>query len=142
MQKVQNIILVDYENRQDLYLGHLNDDFKVIVFIGAQQNSEKLKKEIAEYNYESRVEYVNVLGVGKNSLDFYIAFTLGKLYASTQFNIVYILSKDKGFNPLIEHLRALGKNCIRIEDIHEVLNTEPLPPIEEPSLGYDYEDNR
>jgi hypothetical protein len=136
MDKVQNIILVDYENIQDIYLGRLDDTFKVIFFIGAQQNTKKLEKQIAKYNNDSRVEYVKVSGVGKNSLDFYIAFTIGRLYETTRFNIVYILSADRGFDPLVTYIRGLGKTCIRIHDTEEVLNLKRPELINKADDGY------
>jgi hypothetical protein len=47
---------------------------------------------------------INIQGQGKNALDFHIAFYLGEYltkYSQTQ---CVILSKDKGFDPLVKHL--------------------------------------
>lgn len=79
MQSYKNVLLVDYENRSILDLSALDKSYKVIIFVGANQSSDKLRKSIARKNKESQVEYLKVRKAGKNSLDFYIAFNLGRL---------------------------------------------------------------
>jgi hypothetical protein len=122
-QPFKNVLLVDHENRHNLDLSALDSSYRVIIFVGVNQNSDKLQKRIKLKSPKSQVEFLNVMGAGKNGLDFHIAFKLGQL-AETENGInTYILSADKGFDPLILHLNSIQKPCKRIEAISEL----PVP---------------
>jgi hypothetical protein len=56
-------------------------------------------------------------GSGKNALDFHIAYYVGKYAEIDPKGTFRIISKDKGFDPLIEHLRAADIDCSRIENL-------------------------
>lgn len=120
MPKYKNILLVDYENRHHLDLSSLDSSYRVIIFVGVHQNSEKLQKRINRKNKKSQVEYINVMGAGKNGLDFHIAFQLGRLAETSPGINTYILSADKGFDPLISHLDMIERPCKRVESISEL----------------------
>lgn len=120
MQPSRNVLLVDYENRQ-LDLSVINADCDVIIFVGVLQDEIRIKKKIsAKQNKYSRVDYVKVNQLGKNALDFHIAFELGSIYEKSRQTICYILSGDKGFDPLVFHLNAQGLNCSRIEKLNDL----------------------
>ena len=139
---INNVIFVDYENRHELDLTDLDDSFRVIIFVGANQNNKKLVSSFAQQELECQVEYVDVLKVGKNSLDFHIAYKLGELHAERNgIGMVYILSADKGFDSLIEYIRFVRRACIRIQDVSEVLNLNNPIPLETPIPNYDYDDH-
>jgi hypothetical protein len=101
-----NYVLIDYENVQPPALKVLNQDhFKVIVFVGASQT--KIAFEVAEALQElgPRGQYVRISGNGPNALDFHIAFYIGQLAAHEPDAYFHIISKDSGFDPLIQHLK-------------------------------------
>jgi hypothetical protein len=56
-------------------------------------------------------------GSGKNALDFHIAYYLGKYAETDPRGVFRIVSKDKGFDPLVEHMRAAGIDCARAENL-------------------------
>lgn len=120
MPKHKNVLLVDFENRPKLDTSSLDSSYKVIVFVGVNQNTDKLKKRINQKNKDSQVEFINVMGAGKNGLDFHIAFKLGQLAEASPGINTYILSADKGFDPLISHLDMIKRPCKRIESISEL----------------------
>lgn len=69
------------------------------------------------------VEWIIIEGTGKNALDFHIAYYLG--VRSSEENVVhYILSKDKGYDPLIASInkkshRDIAKRIISFDDLKD-----------------------
>jgi hypothetical protein len=59
---------------------------------------------------------VRIDGNGSNALDFHIACHLGEGLARTPQAEFVILSRDKGFDPLLRHLEGRGMACRRVED--------------------------
>lgn len=101
-----NIVLIDYESVQPDALQLLaHDHFKVIVFVGATQNKLPFDLVAAAQRLGPRAEYVKIAGVGRNALDFHIAYYIGKLAAADSTAFFHIISKDGGFDPLIQHLK-------------------------------------
>ncbi|MDP2248477.1 MAG: PIN domain-containing protein [Nitrosomonadales bacterium] len=125
MNNYTKFLFVDYENRQALDLSELDESFLVIIFVGATQNSSKLEKKITETNNCIEVQFLKARSVGKNSLDFYIAFKLGQLYEVNKRASCFILSADKGFNALVSYINSLGMPCGRIESLDELHSHAP-----------------
>jgi hypothetical protein len=116
-----NYVLIDYENVQPKDLALLNGHpFMVFVFVGASQN--KISTELAEA-MQARGEngrYVRISGNGRNALDFHIAFHLGELAAKDPEGFYHVISKDTGFDPLLEHLKARGIRAQRSKGLAEM----------------------
>lgn len=116
-----NYILIDFENVQPKNLEVLKDqDFKVIVFVGANQTKIPFELASAMQSLESNAEYVKIEGNGPNALDFHIAFYIGKLASEDKDAFFHIISKDKGFEPLIKHLKTQKILAMRENDISEI----------------------
>lgn len=116
-----NYVLVDLENVQPESLETLNrDNVRVVVFVGASQTkiSSKLAAELQKFG--ERGSYVLATGSGKNALDFYIAFTIGELSALDGQGYFHVISKDAGFDPLIQHLRSRKITVARVANIGEI----------------------
>ena len=64
--------------------------------------------------FGSRIEWKQVDGNGSNALDFHIAFHLGCVLEKSPQIHCTVLSKDKGFDPLLSYLEKNGFNCKRI----------------------------
>jgi len=105
-----NIVLIDYENVQPADLTELAaEHFRVLVFVGANQPKVpvKLARALLEKNNLSGL--VEISGRGKNALDFHMAFYIGHLASTEATAFFHIISKDSGFDPLIEHLKVEKK---------------------------------
>lgn len=116
-----NVVLIDFENVQPEAFGALaQDHFRVLVFVGANQT--KLPFEVASslQRLGSRAEYVKISGNGSNALDFHIAYYIGKLASEDPSAYFHIVSKDSGFDPLIQHLKAQKILAGRVKDISEI----------------------
>jgi hypothetical protein len=126
-----NYILIDYENVQPSTFELPKDyPFKVIVFVGASQTKIPIDLVIAMQNLGHNAQYVRVEEKGKNALDFYITFYLGKYFEKDSMGYFHIISKDTGFDILIQHLKSkkvLVNRYSQIEDIpalKKVLNSK------------------
>lgn len=116
-----NYILIDYESVQPDILAVLNrDNFKVIVFVGATQS--KVSYDIASVLQKmgDRASYIKISGNGPNALDFHIAFYIGQIAAIEKDTFFHIVSKDKGFDPLIKHLKLQKIFACRSEDVNDI----------------------
>lgn len=115
---VDNYVLIDFENIQPNNLEILKSlKFKLIIFVGS--NQKKIPFEIVEIiqSFGSNAEYIKIDGNGPNALDFHIAFYIGKISALEKDSYFHIISKDTGFDPLINHLKLKKIKIQRIKDI-------------------------
>lgn len=116
-----NYVLIDFENVQPDSLEQLaHDHFKLLVFVGANQT--KLPFEIAAslQHLGSKAEYIKISGNGSNALDFHIAYYIGQLAAADPTAYFHIVSKDTGFDPLIQHLKSRKVFAGRVKAIAEI----------------------
>lgn len=116
-----NYVLIDYENVQPAAMETLNKEhFKVIVFVGANQAKVSFEVASAIQQMGDRAEYIKISGNGSNALDFHVAFYIGKLAAQEPDSYFHIVSKDTGFDPLIQHLNSKKILACRSKDITEI----------------------
>jgi hypothetical protein len=91
-----------------------------MVFVGASQKSVPLDVVACTQKLGNRVEWHRLDGNGSNALDFYIAFQLGRVIETMPDLHCIVLSKDKGFDPLLRHLNKNGLKCRRINSLLEL----------------------
>ncbi|WP_295878444.1 PIN domain-containing protein [uncultured Thiohalocapsa sp.] len=123
-----NHVLIDFENVQPRNLSLLvGKGYQVHVFVG--ENQTKLPFELVEAMQQlgDAARYVKISGNGRNALDFHIAFTLGELVHLDPKGYFHVISRDTGFDPLIKHLRRLGVEAHREQDLAEI------PPLRTPA---------
>ncbi len=121
MPQRTNYILVDYENVQPKSLELIaNGPFKVCVFIGAQQARIPADFATEMQSFGSKAEYITIAGSGRNALDFHIAFYIGQISREDPNSYFHIISKDKGFDPLVTHLKSKGVLAKRSEEISKI----------------------
>lgn len=116
-----NYLLIDYENVQPKSLTLLNGvKFKVLVFLGANQSKVPVEFAKALQGLGSDAEYIQISANGSNALDFHIAFTIGELSQSDPGSYFHIISKDTGFDPLIQHAKKRKINIQRSKEIADI----------------------
>lgn len=119
------LLLVDFENVQQVDLSKLDDTHQVIIFVGASQKNIPIDLVTSAQKLGGRVEWQKVEGNGSNALDFHIAMQLGRVLEVTPNKNCIVLSKDKGFDPLIRYLNKLGLKTKRLNSLLE-LGTNPV----------------
>lgn len=116
-----SFVLVDYENIQALDLSRVNGlPIKIVLFMGRHQKSvpTELLKRVCEL--KGTVEVVESVAAGKNAVDFQIACYAGRIAERDPTAAIYFLSKDKGFNVLVEYLKAQQRTVSRVESMGEL----------------------
>ena len=116
-----NYVPIDYENVQPTDMGLLRDgSFKVRLFLGPNQSRIPVSLATALQALGRDADYVVLEAAGSNALDFHIAYYVGVLSAHEPSAFFHIISKDTGFDPLIQHLKGKGvlaQRSTRIADI-------------------------
>jgi PIN domain len=128
----QKLLLVDFENVQQVNLARLDDSFQIIIFVGAAQKSIPIELVTNAQKLGSRIEWQRVDASGSNALDFFIACHLGRVLEKSPQLQCIVLSKDKGFDPLLRHLNKNGLQCKRLNSLLE-LDPKATTPPEEPN---------
>lgn len=117
----KNYVLIDYENVQPQEMTVLErEQFSVIVFVGANQAKVSFEVASALQRMGGQATYVKISGNGSNALDFHIAYYIGQISAKDPDAYFHIISKDTGFDPLIQHLKSqkiFSSRCMSVSDI-------------------------
>ncbi|MFC5576861.1 PIN domain-containing protein [Lysobacter niabensis] len=110
--------LIDFENVQPKALDRLTPGAaRIKVFLGQHQSKLMLELVQALQPFGADAEYIQIQGSGPDAVDFHIAFYIGRLSLAHPGATFNIISKDKGFDPLVKHLAALGIGCKRLAEI-------------------------
>lgn len=129
-----NYVLIDYENVQPEISAALADEhFKLLVFIGANQPRIDVDVAAAVQRLGPRADYVRISGSGRNALDFHIAYYLGRLACAEPDAYFHVIALDKGYDPLLEHLKTQGilaSRCADVKDI-PIVRTNGAAPTED-----------
>lgn len=124
-----NYVLIDYENVQPATLSGIDaEHFRVFLFVGASQNKLAFDIAAAVQKLGERAQYVKIAGNGSNALDFHVAFYIGHLAAQDPRASFHIISKDTGFDPLIQHLKDRGILVTRSKSVSDIVLPKAAGP--------------
>ena len=116
-----NYVLIDFENVHPKNLELLTKHpFKVFVFVGANQTKVSFDLADSMQLLGNNAQYIKISGNGQNALDFHVAYYIGELAAKDPDAYFHIISKDKGFDPLIKHLSDRNIRVQREKDLAEI----------------------
>jgi len=116
-----NYVLIDFENVQPRNLELLTKHpFQVYVFVGASQTKVSFDLADSMQLLGNNAKYIKISGNGQNALDFHIAYYVGELAAKDPDARFYIVSKDKGFDTLIDHLTKREIRIQRVKDLVQI----------------------
>jgi hypothetical protein len=118
------ILFIDYENITQVRLSTIKrSNLKIFIFVGCVQDKIPFELVREAHQLGESVEWIGVEGIGPNALDFHIVFYLGQMSLLFPTSNYLILSGDRGFDPLLQHLHKLGISCKRINSL-DVLSHE------------------
>lgn len=120
-------VFVDFENICEVDTSIFdNQRVHFTLLVGA--NQPKLEVGLVEQlvRHAPSVQFVRLTSRGKNALDFTLAYYVGRAVASMPLASFHIISKDKGFDPLVEHLSA---NMVKIRRHDNFSDVVPKPPV-------------
>ena len=83
--------------------------------------------------FSDRAHLVRIQKTGKNALDFYLSYYLGQITATDKSATIGILSRDGGYDILVEHILTnhQAEGIVRLTTLDEVQYTkssEEIPP--------------
>jgi hypothetical protein len=131
MNDYNEYLYIDYENVQDVNVNFIKKTTKVKIIVGQDQKNIPADLVIKTQPFGDAVEWIKVEGKGKNALDFFIAYYLGKDASNHKDKKFIIYSKDSGYDPLIDHLVKKKVDASRIVSFKELAQASPAK-IEDP----------
>lgn len=121
----ERVLFVDLENVRSVDLARVPSDAQVMLFYGVTQKKLPEDLVVQAQPLGTRLRWIKISGQGPNALDFHIAFYLGQQFTTNPDSECVILSRDTGFDPLVRHLRALGRACRRVASSTEAFAATP-----------------
>ena len=118
-------ILIDYENIQPKSFNDIEtNECHIWLFLGVNQQ-KSLPLELVEtlLKFDNKnVHIIRMQHTGKNALDFYLSFYLGKISEIDSQADVCILARDSGYDVLVEHLNSVydGIDIIRSANANQL----------------------
>lgn len=112
----RNYVLVDFENTQAVETEKLSGlPVRIILFLG--QNQKLLPIDLVKrlLEFQGTAEIYESAGTGKNALDFQLAFYAGRIFEREPEAFLHIVSRDKGFDPLVSHIKSQNRLCTRVD---------------------------
>ena len=115
----RHYILVDFENTQLLTPQNLSGlSAKLVIFVGKVQKHIPVELAKRLLQCQCEVELYESAGAGKNALDFQLAFYAGRIFEKEPEANIHIVSRDKGFDPLVEHIKDNKRICSRVDSFN------------------------
>ena len=126
MTNFEEYIYIDYENVQDVNVELIKKTTKIIIVVGANQTKVPIELVQKTQKLGNSVEWISVNGNGRNALDFFITFFLGKDVAEDSKKTFIIYSKDTGYDSLINYLNKSGIKAKRIVSFQELSQSKVI----------------
>ncbi|HYG35045.1 MAG TPA: PIN domain-containing protein [Clostridia bacterium] len=122
----QNYVLVDFENVQSIDLERIKSmPVKVVIFAGQNQKSVSMELFRKVCAMPGVVEVVEGVGSGKNALDFQMACYAGRIAEREPEAFVHFVSKDKGFDIVVQYLKSEKRFSSRVDSFSSLLFLAP-----------------
>ena len=116
-----NYVLVDYENVQPADISVLRvPNVQLLLFVGASQTKLPIEMVMALQSMNGAGRIVRCSATGSNALDFHVAFYCGEIAAQDKEAYLHIVSRDKGFDPLIAHLKERKVPAQRVASLVQI----------------------
>ncbi|GAA5094594.1 PIN domain-containing protein [Wohlfahrtiimonas larvae] len=116
----KHIYFLDFENLQSTeeeLTDLIDDTCEIYLFHGAHQNNFPPFWIDVSSQIGKRLHRIQLKESANNALDFFISYYIGKLSNDETLHF-HIISNDKGYDPLIDHLVDSGKKIDRIARKH------------------------
>ena len=116
-------LLIDFENVQPQNLDKLpTENTHIWLFIGVLHKMLPISLVKSLLRFGERAHLVQLQKTGKNALDFYLSYYLGQITATDPEAQIGILSRDGGYDVLVEHILETqqAQGIVRLANIDEV----------------------
>lgn len=112
--------LIDYENtgvKGLVGIEQLKEDDLIIIFYGPKTGAVPFDEHVKICQAASQVKYIKTTKTAKNYLDFQLTTYLGYLVGQTDVKEYYVISKDSGYDSVIDFWKKWGIRIVRKENI-------------------------
>ncbi|XHR29696.1 MAG: PIN domain-containing protein [Chthoniobacteraceae bacterium] len=128
-----NYVFVDFENVHEIDFSVIgNKSVSFTLLLGAKHTRLDVKLVETMMQHAASVHLLRLSSSGKNALDFTLAFYLGQGASTDPTGYFHIVSRDKGFDPMIEHLRSRHINVRRHDDFSTLTFAFPAKTTSQP----------
>ena len=131
-----NLYLIDYENVTENGLSHVKDltaDDRVILFYSSQIKNISFEKHVEIAQCPAAFEYIKISKTGKNYLDFQLSTYLGFLIGREPVEKIYIITKDTGYDSIIDFWTERKYQIRRAASIEDIFcKPKPAAPAAKP----------
>jgi hypothetical protein len=131
-----NHVFVDGENVHQMDPAVIGSKVvNLTLLLGAKQTKldavvfEKLMAQTAS------VQLIRLASTGKNALDLTLSYYLGRAVLADPTGYFHVVSRDKGFDPLVEHLRSRHIQAHRHDDFATLTFSGPKKTPSKPMLS-------
>lgn len=129
-------VFVDFENVAKIdpdVIGTKN--LRLTLLLGAQ--NRKLEVAIVEklHEHPDSTRLVRLAKSGRNALDFAVAYFVGRAVERDPQGHFHIVSKDKGYDPLVEHLQISGVQATRHDEFDRSTLGAKAKPKSRPAIS-------
>lgn len=137
-------ILIDYENLQPesaQFTAIDESQCQIWLFLG--KNQKALPVEFCEIlcRFGENVRFIRIAKIGKNALNFYLTYYLGQIIAQDKDALIFIFSRDTGFDVLVEHMES-ERHCRGIVRIASLVDITDFIHSPEEALAAYRENNK
>jgi hypothetical protein len=122
-----NHVFVDFENVHQIDASVIGTKaVRFTLLLGARHTRLDVGLVEKLMEHAASVQLIRLTTSGKNALDFALAYYVGREVSANPAAFIHIVSKDTGFDPLIEHLRSRHIHAYR-HDSFETLTFSGTP---------------
>ncbi len=115
MHMAQKLLLIDFENVQQVDLACLDESSEVVIFVGASQKSIPIELVVNAQKLGSRIQWQRVDANGSNALDFFSACHLGRVLERSPQTQCLVLTKD-------QHISSIFQKKLPQADIDHIID--------------------
>ena len=123
-----NHVFVDFENVHEIDLAVIgNKAVSFTLLVGPRQTRLDVRLVEKLFEHATSVQLVRLASTGRNALDFILTYYVGRAVAFDPTGCFHIVSRDTGFDPLIEHLLSKRIDARRHESFATLPFSVPQP---------------
>lgn len=121
------VYLVDYENVHDAGIAgitKLTVNDKVVIFCSNNTKSVTMDTHISIVQSKAKIDHIKTAKTAKNYLDFQLSTMLGYLIGKGEKGPYYIISKDTGFDSVVDYWKSNSVTIKRQNQIESEKKTK------------------
>lgn len=114
-------IFIDYENVGETDFSRVvGKPVQVFLIVGPKQSKLPTSLFLFTQSHPEQIRIIQTPVEGRNALDFVLTFELGRLFAADPAGYFHIVSKDRDYDSVVQHLKAQNRFVARYGHLSEI----------------------